>query len=33
VNIVERFAQAFNGRDVDALLTCFTTDATYRDLF
>lgn len=33
MNIVERFAQAFNGRDVDALLTCFTADATYRDLF
>jgi len=33
VNIVERFAKAFNGRDVDALLTCFTADATYRDLF
>ena len=33
MNIVERFAQAFNGRDVDALLTCFTGDATYRDLF
>ena len=33
MNIVERFAKAFNGRDVDALLTCFTADATYRDLF
>jgi len=32
-NIVARFAKAFNGRDVDALLTCFTADATYRDLF
>jgi steroid delta-isomerase-like uncharacterized protein len=33
VSIVERFAKAFNARDVDALLTCFTADATYRDLF
>jgi steroid delta-isomerase-like uncharacterized protein len=33
MNLVERFAQAFNGRDVDALLECFTADATYRDLF
>ena len=33
MDIVERFAKAFNGRDVDALLTCFTADATYRDLF
>jgi steroid delta-isomerase-like uncharacterized protein len=33
VNVVERFAEAFNRRDVDGLLDCFTEDATYRDLF
>ena len=33
VNVVERFAEAFNRRDVDGLLACFTADATYRDLF
>jgi len=33
VNLVERFAEAFNRRDVDGLLACFTADATYRDLF
>jgi steroid delta-isomerase-like uncharacterized protein len=33
VNPVERFAEAFNQRDVDGLLACFTADATYRDLF
>jgi steroid delta-isomerase-like uncharacterized protein len=33
VNLVERFAEAFNRRDVDGLLACFTEDATYRDLF
>jgi steroid delta-isomerase-like uncharacterized protein len=33
VNLVERFAEAFNRRDVDGLLACFTGDATYRDLF
>jgi len=33
VNLVERFAEAFNGRDVEGLLGCFTEDATYRDLF
>jgi steroid delta-isomerase-like uncharacterized protein len=33
VNLVERFAEAFNRRDVDGLLDCFTADATYRDLF
>ena len=31
--MVERFAEAFNRRDVDGLLDCFTEDATYRDLF
>lgn len=30
--IVERFVEAFNRRDVDALLACFTEDATYADL-
>lgn len=33
MNVVERFAEAFNRRDVDGLLGCFTEDATYRDLF
>ena len=33
MNVVERFAEAFNRRDVDGLLACFTADATYRDLF
>jgi steroid delta-isomerase-like uncharacterized protein len=33
VNLVERFAEAFNRGDVDGLLACFTEDATYRDLF
>jgi steroid delta-isomerase-like uncharacterized protein len=33
MSVVERFAEAFNRRDVDALLACFTGDATYRDLF
>lgn len=33
MNPVERFAEAFNRRDVDGLLACFTADATYRDLF
>ena len=33
MSIVERFAKAFNGRDVEALLACFTAEATYRDLF
>jgi steroid delta-isomerase-like uncharacterized protein len=31
VKIVEEFAAAFNRRDVDALLACFTTGGTYRD--
>jgi steroid delta-isomerase-like uncharacterized protein len=31
VNIVEKFAASFNRQDVDALLACFTTGATYRD--
>lgn len=33
MNLVERFAEAFNRRDVDGLLALFTADATYRDLF
>jgi len=33
MNLVERFAEAFNRRDVGGLLACFTEDATYRDLF
>lgn len=33
MNLVEQFAEAFNRRDVDGLLACFTADATYRDLF
>ena len=33
MNLVERFAEAFNRRDVDGLLACFTAEATYRDLF
>jgi len=33
VNLVERFAEAFNRRDVDGLLACFTGDAIYHDLF
>ncbi len=33
MNVVERFAEAFNHRDVTGLLALFTPDATYRDLF
>jgi steroid delta-isomerase-like uncharacterized protein len=33
VNLVERFAEAFNRCDVEGLLACFTEDATYGDLF
>ena len=33
MNLVERFAEAFNRCDVDGLLACFTEDATYGDLF
>jgi steroid delta-isomerase-like uncharacterized protein len=33
VNLVERFAEAFNRRDVEGLLSLFTEDATYGDLF
>ncbi|HEX6402335.1 MAG TPA: nuclear transport factor 2 family protein [Pseudonocardiaceae bacterium] len=31
--VAHRFAHAFNSQDVDRLLACFTTDASYRDLF
>jgi len=33
VNLVERFAEAFNRRDVEGLLALFAEDATYHDLF
>jgi steroid delta-isomerase-like uncharacterized protein len=33
VGVVEGFFEAFNRRDVEGLLACFTEDATYRDLF
>ena len=33
MNLVERFAEAFNRCDVKGLLACFTEDATYGDLF
>jgi len=33
MNLVERFAEAFNRRDVEGLLALFTEDATYDDLF
>jgi len=32
MTIAERFAAAFNQRDVGELLACFTDDATYADL-
>jgi steroid delta-isomerase-like uncharacterized protein len=31
--VIERFAEAFNRRDVEGILACFTEDATYGDLF
>jgi limonene-1,2-epoxide hydrolase len=31
--VADRFASAFNARDVDGVLACFAPDATYRDLF
>jgi steroid delta-isomerase-like uncharacterized protein len=31
--IVEKFASAFNRRDIEGILACFTDDATYGDLF
>jgi len=33
MTIFERFGDAFNRRDVDAMLECFTPDATYDDMF
>jgi ketosteroid isomerase-like protein len=33
VGIVERFADAFNRRDVEGLLGCFTAAGSYHDLF
>jgi len=33
VSIVRAFEQAFNRRDPDALVACFTPEATYRDNF
>jgi len=33
VGIVERFADAFNRRDVEGLLGCFTVSGSYHDLF
>jgi steroid delta-isomerase-like uncharacterized protein len=33
MSIVQRFADAFNRRDVSGLLDCFTEDATYHDVF
>ncbi len=33
MGVVEGFFEAFNRRDVEGLLACFTEDATYRDLF
>lgn len=32
-DVAHRFASAFNARDVDGVLDCFTTDAVYHDLF
>jgi len=32
-DVAHRFAAAFNTRDVDRVLNCFTSDATYNDLF
>ena len=33
MTIVERFSEAFNRRDVEGIVACFTEDATYGDLF
>lgn len=30
--IAYQFAAAFNAQDMDALMSCFTSDATYRDM-
>jgi len=31
--LVHRFASAFNARDLDGVIACFTPDATYHDLY
>jgi steroid delta-isomerase-like uncharacterized protein len=31
--IAEQFAEAFNRRDIEGVVACFTDDATYDDLF
>ena len=31
--IAEQFAEAFNRRDIEGIVACFTDDATYNDLF
>lgn len=33
MTIVERFSEAFNRRDIEGIVACFTEDATYGDLF
>jgi steroid delta-isomerase-like uncharacterized protein len=33
MTVAHQFAEAFNRRDVDAVVGCFTDDATYHDLF
>ena len=33
MTVAHEFAEAFNRRDVDGLVGCFTGDATYNDLF
>jgi steroid delta-isomerase-like uncharacterized protein len=33
MTVAHEFAEAFNGRDVDGLVGCFTGDASYHDLF
>lgn len=33
MSIVRQFERAFNARDVDGLVACFTPQATYRDTF
>lgn len=33
MNVAEEFIAAFGRRDVDAMVGCFTPDASYRDLF
>jgi steroid delta-isomerase-like uncharacterized protein len=33
MTVAHRFAEAFNRRDLDGVIGCFTDDATYHDLF